>query len=260
MKNFLPFLLALLCPLFLCAQADEAPDIMYETVLITPDSENGGALGKALTEHNRTFHSKGAHRAHVYAINTGPNTGKMVWMMGPCTFADLDTRPDCGEHWVANVAPHIEKMEAGEYWELDADLSKLPEFDPNVSPRPVVRVRYHDFARGVGNFRINHHFKQISETVKSMEGERWWGVFDNLFQQGYAEGHRPHMATISLHDSWENLDQGWQFRKHYVEKYGEAAWQPFLDAGRELQSNSWEEIWELIPEMSGPQYSASGGN
>lgn len=260
MKNVLFFFLALLCPVLIYGQSDDAPDVMFETVLITPENDDPAALMAALAKHNRTHHSEGAHSARVYYINTGPNTGKMVWMMGPCTFADLDTRPECNEDWGANVGPHIAHMEAGEYWELDAELSKLPPFDPNVSPMPIVRVRYHIFKRGISGFRIQHHFQQISETIKSMEGNRWWGVYDNLFQQGYAADARPHMATISIHPNWASLDEGWEFRKHFVAKYGEAAWQPFLDEGNAIQTNSWEEIWEFAPEMAGPVYSNSGGN
>ncbi|MDH3246147.1 MAG: hypothetical protein OEM26_16110 [Saprospiraceae bacterium] len=38
-----------------------------------------------------------------------------------------------------------------------------------------------------------------------------------------------------------------------------SAWQAFLDEGRDVQANSWEELWELMPELSVPEYSASGG-
>jgi hypothetical protein len=260
MKNLLFLLMAILCPVFMFGQTDDVPDVMYETVLITPENDDPLAFSEALKKHNRTYHKDGAHAAHVYSINTGPNTGKLLWMMGPCTFADLDTRPDCNKDWQTNVAPHIELMEAGEYWELDADLSKLPQYNPNVSPMPIVRVRYHEFERGVGNFRVEHHLKQISETIKSMEGELWWGVFDNLFRQGYAAGARPHLATISLHKNWAGLDQGWKFKKHFVAKYGEQAWQPFLDEGSAIHTNTWDEIWQLVPDMSGPEYSTSGEN
>jgi hypothetical protein len=254
MKNLLSFLLLLLCPFFFYAQSDEVPDIMYETILITPDNENLTAFKEGLAKHNQTYHKEGAHAAHVYYINTGPNTDKLVWMMGPCTFADLDTRPDCNKDWETNVAPYTESIEHGEYWEMDADLSKLPAPDPSTSPMPIVRVRYHEFERGVGNFRIDHHLMQISETIKSMEGDRWWGVFDNLFQQGYAVGARPHLATVSFHKNWAGFDEGWAFKKHYEAKFGAASWQPFLDEGQAIQTNSWDEIWELMPELSGPQY------
>ncbi len=257
MKSLLLFFMMVLCPLAFYAQDDDAPDVMYESILITPENDNIPALNEALTNHNRTFHNEGAHAAHVYAINTGPNTGKLVWMMGPCTFADLDTRPDCGHDWEANVAPHIQKIEQGEYWQMDTELSKLPAYDPNVSPMPILVVRYHEFHRGISGVRINHWQKQVSETIKSMEGENiWWGLFDNLFQQGYAAGHRPHAATISLHSKYADLENGWPFRRHFIDKFGQSAWQAFLDEGRQVQANSWEELWELMPELSGPEYTA----
>lgn len=259
MKKLHLLLVVFFCPFFIYAQDDEAPDVMYETILITPDNGNLGAFNEALANHNRTYHNEGPHAAHVYYISTGPNTDKLVWMMGPCTFADLDTRPDCNSDWETNVAPHVKKIEHGEYWQFMANMSKLPEYDPSASPMPIVQVRYHEIPRGISNFRFDHWLMQVSETMKSMKGDNiWWGVFDNLFQQGYAAGARPHLATISLHNSWAEMDDNWEFRKHYIEKFGEEAWQPFIDEAQEVQTNSWEEIWELMPELSGPEY--SGGN
>ena len=87
-------------------------------------------LTKNMQEHNEKFHPEGAYDSHVWAVFTGCHAGELLWAMGPCTFTDLDSRPDSKEHnddWEQNVAPLIEDMSEVEYWRLHDKLSYAPE-------------------------------------------------------------------------------------------------------------------------------------
>ncbi|MBK7342106.1 MAG: hypothetical protein IPJ06_02670 [Saprospiraceae bacterium] len=85
-------LFALIMPIMLMAQDDKEGYAMWQTIYLTPNTANLKALGLAMASHNKTYHKTGPHQASVYNVATGPNTGKMVWLMGPLTYADLDTR------------------------------------------------------------------------------------------------------------------------------------------------------------------------
>ena len=70
---------------------------MFENILITPDNENLKTLSENLRKHNQTYHAPGTdHAAVVFNIANGPNAGKLIWSMGPITFAHLDSRPAAG--------------------------------------------------------------------------------------------------------------------------------------------------------------------
>jgi len=235
----------------LTVNAQDDSYTMFESLMLTPDNTKLKALGEAMSKHNKKYHASGAHLAKVYNIVTGPNSGKMVWEMGPLKFSDLDSRPAEGGHdedWRDNVMPNIKKMNTVEYWKEMGKLSNTSMLDPNKVTHPLLYIRYHEVNKGKGS-NIGRLLKQISETVKAMDGENPWGVYSNEFQQGYTIGR--HIATVNFMKNWAELDDDDNFKETFIKVHGDNSWQAFLDGMANAFANSWDEIWQYNAKLSG---------
>ena len=105
---------------------EDSPDMIWESIIITPDYTKLKELGESMARHNKKYHASGKYQAHVYNISSGPNMGQIVWEMGPLTLSDLDSRPAAGGHdedWRDNVMPYVKKMNTGEYWRQNQKIS-----------------------------------------------------------------------------------------------------------------------------------------
>jgi hypothetical protein len=233
------------------AQEESSSYAMWETIMLTPDNKQLKVLGENMRKHNQTYHSEGPHKATVYSITSGPNSGKIVWEMGPLTFGDLDTRPAAGGHdedWRDNVMPYIKKMGSIEYWKEDSKVSNTSMLDDDHSKYPILHIRYFEVARDHG-YSIDHLLKQIGETVKAMDGENPWGVYDNQFRQGYDIGR--HIATIGFNKNWAEYDEDGNFKETFLKVHGEDSWDAFIEGMGDSFHNSWDEIWVYDANLSG---------
>ena len=229
---------------------DDADEPMWETILITPDNKNLKVLAENMREHNQKYHSEGPYTASVYTINTGPNVGKIVWMMGPLKFTHLDNRPSAGGHdesWRDNIMPYVKKLSHGEYWQSDSKLSNTSMMTGDPGTYPIVFVRYWKVNIDNGH-NINHLLKMVSETVKAMEGENPWGVYYNLFRQGDMGRH---IATVGFSKNWAEYDEDPTFKDTFLKTHGENSWDGFVRNMDMTFDDSWDEIWTYSPEMSG---------
>lgn len=231
---------------------DDSFTPMWESFYITPDNTKLKELGEALASHNKKYHNEeGPHRAVVYSVVSGPNIGKLVWQMGPLKFSHLDSRPkDDGHHndWRDNVMPYVKKLSHGEYWKQDVEASNTEGMEGGLDNTPILHIRFHEVAKGHG-YSVDHLLKQISETIKAMDGENPWGVYDNQFRQGYRIGR--HLATVSFLKNYAEYDEPNTFKETFEKIHGEDAWQPFVRGMQDSMSNSWDEIWEYDPTLSG---------
>jgi len=235
----------------LTAKAQEKSYVMWESITITPDNTKLKEFGENMRKHNMTYHSEGAYKAYVYNIATGPNIGKIVWEMGPLKYSDLDGRPSEGGHdddWRDNIMPYVKKMTNGEYWKKDKGLSNTDMMDQDIVSHPLLFIRYHEITKGESH-NANHLLTQISKTVKALDGENPWGVFYNEFWQGYEIGR--HIASVSFYKNWAELDEDDNFKETFTKIHGKNSWQPFLENMNDTFSNSWDEIWEYNPKLSG---------
>ena len=231
------------------AQEEESP--MWETIIITPDNTKLKILGENMRKHNQKYHSEGPYNAIVNNIVTGPNMGKMVWMMGPLKFAHLDSRPSAGGHdedWRDNIMPYVKKATSGEYWTGDVKLSNTSTLTEDPSDHPITFVRYMEV-----NNEHSHNFAgmlgKISETVKSMEGDNPWGIYYNQFRQGNDIGR--HVASVSFHKNWAEFDEAPTFKEAYLKVHGKDSWDAFIRNMDQVLDNSWDEIWEYNKKLSG---------
>jgi len=245
MKNLIIAILMTL-PVMLFAQDDKSYT-MYETIYLSPDGDNLEKLTENLKAHNKKYHNKAPYSAFVFNVANGPNAGQMIWMMGPLMFKDLDNRPSEGGHdddWAKNVVPYLAGSGTVEYWKRDDELSNVVG-----DPKPMIYNRFWKVSREYG-FLVDGLLKQVSETVKGMEGENPWGVWDNQFRQG-ALGR--HIVTSSAMNNWAEMDDDDNFRATFKKVHGEDAWQPFIESMSIAFEDSFDEIWVVQPELSGTE-------
>ncbi len=230
---------------------EESTYAMWESFYITPDNTKLKALGESMANHNKKYHSEAPYNAVVYNVVSGPNTGKLVWRMGPLNYSHLDNRPSGDGHdedWRDNVMPNIKKISTGEYWKQDDKVSNMSMVNAETPPFQILHVRFFEVAKGQGH-QINHLFKQISNTIKDMEGDNPWGLYDNEFRQGYVIGR--HLASVSFMKNWAEYDEKNKFKEHFLKVNGDDSWNAFDKGMAETFSNSWDEIEEYNATLSG---------
>ena len=249
-KSIASFLmLAMVFGVSLTLNAQESKNYsMWESFMITPDNTQLKTLQENMRNHNAKYHSEGPFTANVYNIASGPNSGKIVWQMGPMMFSHNDSRPSEGGHdedWRDNVMPYVKKMHSIEYWRQNDKLSNVSMVpDGNY---PLLYIRYFELNDGHG-YSMNDIFKKVSETVKSMEGDNPWGLYYNEFRQGDLGRH---VATVSFMKNWAEMDEDGNFKEAFIKLYGENSWEPFTKSWDDTFSNNWDEIWAYNPNMSG---------
>ncbi len=253
MKQLFLLLMGCSLPFFMTGQDDsDGSYLMWESIYLTPDNTKLPELSAAMKKHNQTYHREGHYTASVYSVSTGPDVGKIVWLMGPCTYSDLDNRPSQGGHdedWSANVMPYVKKISNAEYWKFDAKLSKMT--DPsaeNRDPYKIVRVRFHEVAQGQ-EYRVQGLLEKISKTVKALDRDTPWGIFYNEFRQGVKNGR--HLAAVSFLNKWAEFDDDNNFKATYMKVHGENSWVGFVREYNEVFADSWDELRTYDPVMSG---------
>ncbi len=233
------------------AQDDSSSYAMWESIMLTPDNTKLKVLGDNMRKHNQTYHNEGAHKATVFNISTGPNAGKFVWQMGPLMFSHLDSRPSADGHdedWRDNIMPYIKKMHTVEYWKAYDKLNNTDMLDDDNSKYPILYIRYIEVARGHG-YSVNSLLKQISATIKAMDGVNPWGFYDNQFRQGYDIGR--HIASVSFLKNWAELDDDDKFKETFLRVHGDDSWDAFQRGTSDSFHNTWDEIWVYDKNMSG---------
>jgi len=254
MKKFvLPFI-ALLLGLgsfqLLSAQDSDEKDPMWETIILTPDLTKLKILGENMRKHNQKYHKQGPYSASVYNIVSGPYTGKMVWIMGPVQFPQLDSRPAEGGHdedWRDNVMPYLKNVEQGEYWQGDNKLSNTSMMTGDPGQYPILFTRYWE-VNIAHQHQIEARLKLISETFKAMEGVNPLGVYYNLFRQGKLGRH---IATVGFYKNWTDFDRELKFKDAFLKSHDENEWDAFIADSDLLLDDSWDEIWEYDKYLSG---------
>lgn len=240
----------MLCGFSTTLIAQDSPRAIWETLMLTPDKGNLKKLQDNMRKHNTKYHNEGAYKAYVFSIITGPNTGKIVWEMGPHNFTDLDSRPSDGGHnedWRDNIMPYIESMTDGEYWKTDTDLSMLENLGEAEVTHPILIIRYMNVDQEMG-YLVDGVLEKIKATIEAMDDPNPWGVYDNMFRQG---NRGRHLCTIRFVKNWAEFDEKGNFKEVFTKVHGENEWQKFLDAFDDAFTDSWDEILEYNPYMSG---------
>lgn len=232
--------------------AQESEDYnMWQSIMFTPDNTKLKTLGTNMRKHNQTYHREDPYNAMVYNITTGPNAGKMIWQMGSMMFKHNDGRPAADGHdddWRDNVMPYIKKIHTIEYWSQDDEKSNVSMLAGPEVKYPILFIRYFEIEED-HCYTMNNHFKQVSETIKSLEGDNPWGLYYNDFLQGDLGRHA---ATVGFYKNWAEFDEdGPSFKDAYEKLFGENSWDTFVKTRDDTFSNRWDEIWVYNKNLSG---------
>jgi len=244
MKHFFS-MLTLMLPLLLCAQSEGYEQ--FETIYLKPDNQQLKELHAAMKAHNQTYHNSGPYQATVFSVQNGEMTGWLVWLMGPCTFAESDARPGSKEHdddWAYNVMRYVKDQAYGEWWRRNDDYSVERADAPQVDK---FYIRYMNVEKDQQH-RVDGVMKKLSAAIKEVGDKNSWSVYDNMFRQGAAGRH---MCSVSGFGTWAELDEDWKFKAAFEKVHGENTLSGFILEMQEVFSNSWDEIWTAIPELSG---------
>ncbi len=243
MKHFI-LLATLLIGSIYFIQAQESY-VMYENTYLMPNPESGKDFGEAMAKHNKDFHSGGPYHANVWMVTTGQYAGYFVWSMGPCTFTHLDSRPDDKDHtddWVNNVMPHVKKIGETGYWRRADNISYTPE-DSVFTKLMITVYDLEDWQ--------SYRFKEIVGKVAKVYHEK---KYDHLFSTYFPSVDMPYERDAAIvwgFRKYADLDKDMKFKADFEEVHGEGSWQKVMDEYKDVVVNSIDEIWELVPAMSG---------
>ena len=234
----------LILTVFSFAQEDESYT-MFENTRMVVKTDKYKEFGKTMANHNKLYHADGPYHANVWSVSVGENAGQIVWSMGPCTFTEHDGRPSGKDHmedWLFNVMPNINYIDESNLWKLDNDHSYNPE--DKISSKLSIRV--YDI-EDWQEYRFKEIIKKVVKVYNEKEYEWTLGTYWSQFEVNADED----VALVFGFDKWAWFDKDPQFEKDFEEIHGEGSWQKFLEELRGTIKGAKDEVWELIPELSG---------
>ena len=229
---------------FSFAQEEESY-VMFENTRMAVKTDKYKEFGKAMAHHNKTYHSEGPYHANVWNIAIGEDAGQIVWSMGPCTFEQHDHRPDGSEHmedWLYNVMPNIKYIASSNMWKRDDKLS----YSPNDEGNTKLSIRVYDIKDWQG-YRFKELLSKAMEVYKAnsydWSFQTYWPEFDAIPGED--------VALVWGFDTWAYFDKDMNFMKDFEKIHGEGSWFKFIEELRGTVESSKDEVWELVPEISG---------
>lgn len=240
-KNY--FIVALLCVGLLLSSTvqaqEEKKNQLVEVTFMLPKVGMEKAFEKGVKSHNETYHKEGANQAHVDYIMTGKQTGWYAWIMGPCTFTDLDNRPLSEAHdkdWAGKVAPTIAKYGSTEYWKHNSSLSYASS---DEMPK-LEEIWFIDLKRG-----DYYRFKELLTKIKAAfakKGDGSMHIYDNQFN----ENNGRDIAIVWGLKNWAEFDnEDASIKKEYEEINGEGTWQNAMDEWSEITESIVSQVWRV---------------
>jgi len=239
-----PMLLSVMLTVIVSLSYGQTDYMMFESIYLDPNMDQLKQLGDNMKSHNNKYHSQDPYRASVWNVLTGKNSGKLAWIMGPCTFTDLDNRPSDGGHdedWRDNVMTHIDKMSDGAYWRLMDGFSYQPE---NLTPK-VMWARYVDVKRGKWD-EFEHLMTTIMKNYETNNFGHSMGLYENVVNDGSGRD----VAIVWQYENYSYLDQNLEFSQKYEEIYGDNSWRDFMEAIYDYTESVQDELFEVMPAMS----------
>ncbi|UAB82486.1 hypothetical protein INR76_00105 [Marixanthomonas sp. SCSIO 43207] len=221
---------------------------IFENALLTPNPSQITQFEKAITAHNKKYHSKAPHGVRVYWVTNGPNTGSYVWVMGPFPWSSLDQGPvlqkEHAADWSANIAPYLVAGTSNQsYWRGHTELSRFPK-DFTIKN---MAVDYWDIKRGMHEDAMKL-VKKINQVYAEKSPNDTYGIYTNEFPST-KEGKD--LVVISFFDNTSWLGEDNEIPKKYEEKFGSGSWKQFLKDWMAVTNGGETEIWVYRPDLSG---------
>jgi hypothetical protein len=247
-------MLTLVAALFLTSSvlAEEAKSYtQFDTFRFTIDNKSAKIFTKNMRNHIKKYHVKGTLKTKIYNVTYGPNANDLIWVRGPISYAEFESRPDNKKHdddWADNLNPYITSYNQSEIWR-NMDGLIINNMDKGADAPERYITRYLTVNRGQDDEVINYLLKQVKETLVKMGKEKYWAIYDNQLIQGNLNGR--HLMGISAMGSWAELDEDDEFAKHFEDLYGKGSLKTFSALYSKVFKNEWNEVIEVNKEMSG---------
>ena len=196
--------------------------------------------------HNKKYHASGPSGVRVYTVQTGTGLGDYKWVMGPTTWAALDTRPSDDAHnldWDANVARNLAEGGHGEYIRFDPSLSRFSK-DFNVDK---LFVRYVDVVRGKMD-EVKEILKKIHRVYSEKIPAETYGIYYNEIPST-SSGRDITIVSYFNTYAWMSADDS--FNAKYDETFGKGSADAMWDQWQALTLGQENEIWEYQEHLSG---------
>lgn len=211
---------------------------MAEITFMLPKIGMEKAFEDAVKEHNTKFHKEAPYKANLDYILTGEETGWYVWLMAPCTFTDLDKRPNNETHrahWDKTISPLIKKYGRTEYWRFNNKLSHVTSGNaPKLETIWMFDIKEGDYYR----------FQALIEKVK--EAHKKKGDEFSVYINQFSEGNGRQIALVWPHKNWADLDiEDGGIKTTYEEINGEGSWANLLDEWREITTSFSAQLWKI---------------
>lgn len=212
---------------------------MAELSFMMPKVGMETAFENAVKEHNNMYHKDGPYKASLDKIITGKQAGWYAWLMGPCTFTDLDKRPVSAahdKHWDDKVTPTIAKYGSNEYWKHNPKLS----YQSGSEGAKLEEIWFLDLKRG-----DYYRFKELMTKIKGAfekKGDGHMHVYENQF----GENNGRDVAVVWGMNGWSDFDKdNGGIKKEYEEMNGEGTWQNAMDEWEEITESIVRQVWKI---------------
>jgi len=249
MKKFTVLMMAVFAfTVFSFAQEEEKSYVMYENTRLVVKSDKYKEFKEAMAHHNKTYHAEGPNHANVWSVSVGEDAGQIIWSMGPCTFEQHDHRPDGSDHnddWTNNVLPTIKYVDGSNMWKRDDKLS----YSPEGATSSKLSIRVYDLKDWQG-YRFKELLEKALEVYKVNSYDWTFSTYWPRFNTVEGED----VALVWGFNEWAWFDKDSNFKKDFEAVHGEGSWFKFIEELRGTVESSKDEVWEIIPELSG------GGN
>lgn len=238
------FYLLLLSPMVAFSQA--GTELIFEIATHSVSRDNVAQVEHAMGAHNKKYHASGPNGVRVYTVQTGHDSGKYKWVMGPGPWSALDTRPADDSHnsdWSANVERYLGEETNAEYISMDPALSRFPA-DFNVDK---LFVRYVDVVRGKMS-EAKEILKKITRVYTEKIPGETYGIYYNEIP---STSSGRDITIVSFFDkyAWMGNDDG--FDAKYDEIFGKGSAAAMWTAWQAVTVAQECEIWEYQEELSG---------
>ncbi|MBP9883359.1 MAG: hypothetical protein KBF32_08150 [Chitinophagales bacterium] len=218
----------------------QATNPVTETMYILPKRGMNEQLENAIKAHNAKYHPEGPYVAGLRSVDYGAKSGWYVWLMGPTTYASIDSRPDKGAHdedWNKTVDPLIEEYGEPKLWELDPNLSFGREILTKSGHYDVWAI---DVKRGEME-RFNELTGKVKKAYESI-GDRAFMVYRSMV-------HTPGDADVAYLTSYTSLADwaaDWKVKEAYEKLNGAGSWAKMMTTWNEVVVDFNEELRSYV--------------
>jgi len=240
-KIFAIYLFAFMLTVTIAVGQEKEGYNMVEITYMLPKIGMEKAFTDAVKEHNDKYHKEGPTKAHLDYIMTGKESGWFVWIMGPCTFSDLDNRPnDDGHraHWDKNISPKVAKYGKTEYWRHNSKLS----YSGDSSEMPKYENIWFINVKKGQSYKFNEFIKKVKKAYEK-KGKGNFGVYNNQFVE---DSKGRDVAIVWTFNKWAEMDDDdGGIKKSFEEIYGEGSWTNALKDWEASTQSIDSQVWEI---------------